>query len=422
VPYAVESTTQVNSWPFPLADPDDPGLPPRPMSGWKRGVSVRRAVARRRHGRRLAVIDTHFPWQLSGFRYHEAEELLRRRPDTLFFSLYRCTDPFPAQVHLLRDFPTIAPVAGVTDVYAVFLNLAAGLLGHSSGAAGVRPDISLRPIFERFKMSVHVTIYPGGGWNPAVDCDLLRQLAGRCSTVFTSVSSLRDLLPNARATEVPVPTDFYGWHERNSEQRPLRLGFVGDDQPRKGLATLLDAYEQLGGGFELVVVGPHERYADRLRTIGAQIHGWLRPDRLRDVLQEVDCVVAPATVGRIEDGYGDVGFADGFPTTAVRVAMLSGCCLIGSNPLADHSLLEPGVHYLEFRERDAGSLAQVLRSLLDQPERRRQVAARGARRIRERCDVRTIVADKLHVMGLIPDGSDAGSAILGHNGITAVTL
>jgi glycosyltransferase involved in cell wall biosynthesis len=249
-------------------------------------------------------------------------------------------------------------------------------------------------------MSVHVTIYPGGGWSPTVDPDLLHEVAARCTTVFTSIPALRALLPDARRTEVPVPTDFYRWHER-STGAPLRIGFVADDQPRKGLATLLDAYEQLGTGFELLVIGPHDRYTERLLAVDAQRHGWLPPDRLRAALQNIDVLVAPATAHRLEDGYGDVGLADGFPTTAARVAMLSGCCLVGSNPLADHSLLQPGIHYLEFPERDAESLARVLISLVEDPNQAREVAARGAQRITEHCDVGVITADKMRAMGLI---------------------
>ncbi|THG58948.1 glycosyl transferase family 1 [Bacillus sp. HUB-I-004] len=35
--------------------------------------------------RRLAVIDTKFPWKLSGFRYWENYQIYKERPDTLFF-------------------------------------------------------------------------------------------------------------------------------------------------------------------------------------------------------------------------------------------------------------------------------------------------------------------------------------------------
>jgi len=117
---------------------------------------------------------------------------------------------------------------------------------------------------------------------------------------------------------------------------------VADDRPRKGLAVLLDAMPLLGRGFQLEVVGPHHWYAERLAAAGARTHEWLSPERLREVVSGCDVIVAPATRDLPEDGYGDTGLIDGFPTTAARVAMLTGCCLIGSNPLSDHSLLRPG--------------------------------------------------------------------------------
>src|SRR5207248_9953556 len=120
----------LSGWQFPLADPGDPGRPPKPPGVLRRPlVRAARTAARRRQAGRLAVLDTHFPWLISGFRYHEAEEILRRRPDTLFFSLFGLTDPFPAPVHPLASFPERAAAAGVTDVYLVFLNFAAGILG-----------------------------------------------------------------------------------------------------------------------------------------------------------------------------------------------------------------------------------------------------------------------------------------------------
>jgi hypothetical protein len=105
---------------------------------------------------------------ISGFRYHEAEEILRRRPDTLFFSLHRLTDAFPAEVHPLAIFPTVAPAAGVTDVHVVFLNFAASILGIEGrpdipSVPGARRDISLRGTLQQWGIRTHTTLYPGVG-------------------------------------------------------------------------------------------------------------------------------------------------------------------------------------------------------------------------------------------------------------------
>ncbi len=60
-------------------------------------------------GRRLAYVDSHFPWERSGFRYADALALHEARPDTLFFSMYEMRDPFPAPVLPLAEFPRLAP-------------------------------------------------------------------------------------------------------------------------------------------------------------------------------------------------------------------------------------------------------------------------------------------------------------------------
>jgi hypothetical protein len=156
-------------FPFPLADPDDPGQPPMPADFRSPAyIRFKRVMGGLRGRRRLAVVDSHFPWVISGFRYHEAEEILRRRPDTLFFSLHRLTDAFPAEVHPLAIFPTVAPAAGVTDVHVVFLNFAASILGIEGrpdipSVPGARRDISLRGTLQQWGIRTHTTLYPGVG-------------------------------------------------------------------------------------------------------------------------------------------------------------------------------------------------------------------------------------------------------------------
>ena len=349
------------------------------------------------------MVDSHFPWLLSGFRYHEAEEFLRRRPDTLFFSLFRLTDPFPTAVHSLASFPTVAPAAGVTDIHLVFLNWAAGVLGVEGepefpSVPGARADVSLSEPLERWGILAHSTLYPGGGLFPDTDASVIAEVAQRSANVFTTVPRVADIVPDAIPTSVPVPARFY-WHEPREEAGDLRLVFVADDRPRKGLKTLLDAIPQLGTGFHLDVVGPHERHETRLKAAGAELHGWLSPARLREVLWTSDVIVAPATRDLAEDGYGDTGLVDGFPTTAARVAMVAGCCLVGSNPTSDYSMLKPGIDYVEVPERDPDALASTILALRADPARRRRVACHGAESIRLHCDVSAVVALKLERMG-----------------------
>jgi glycosyltransferase involved in cell wall biosynthesis len=357
------------------------------------------------HRRRLAVVDTHFPWKISGFRYFEAKAILDLQPDTMFFALYRCTDPFPAEVHPLADFPLVAPAGGVTDIYMVFLHLASGILGIEgtpglSGTVGARGDISLQSVLSRYHIRAHSMIYPGGGWTPQCNPDVIAEVGRRSTTTFSNIPGIDKTIPDVVPVVCPVPADLYALRERSAVRgEELKLVFVGDDQPRKGLATVLDAYELLDAGFRLTVVGPHERHADRVTSRGITTYGWLSPEDLRDVVSEADVVISPATFDLPEDGYGETGLADGFPATAAAVAMLSGCCMVGSNPLRDHVLLKPDKDYIEIPERNPFALADALKRLRGAPDLRRKIAAHGAATLRSRADAHVVARFKLKRMG-----------------------
>ena len=392
---------------IPLADPLDAGLPPQAPSRLNLlATPVSRWASRIRRRRRLAYVDSHFPWARSGFRYEEALEIYRRRPDTLFFAVQPCTDDFPARVHRLADFGSVAPAAGVTDVHVVFLNLALAVVGVPSSqdrppVPGERNDLSLRTPLARWGMRTHVTVYPGGGYLPGTSERVVQELGARVTTIFTSVPEVKTSWPGAVDTRVPVSTTFYRPGRAQDDDR-LRLAFVGDDKPRKGLADLLAALRGVDGDWTLDVVGPHARHAEALAHFGKRVavHGWLDPSSLQPVLQRCNVVIAPATRDLQEDGYGDVGMVDGFPTTASLIAMLSGCCLVGCNPNSLASPLRDG-DWIPVPERDSSALSGALRALAADPGRRRRTAERGRATVVAAYDVTTVVGDKLRRMALV---------------------
>ena len=398
-----ERDAYYDHFPTPLADPDDPGIPPRPVE--TPALVRERLAARRAAGeRRLAVLDTHFPWQLSGFRFHEFSEIQRQRPDTAFFSLYRMTEDFPTPVHLLADFPRLAPRLGVTDVYFVFLNFTIGLLGlgGAPGAetvAGLRHDISLDPVFREHDMRVHTTLYPGGGLLQDTPIEILRRIDERVDTVFTNVAEITDALPRSVFSHAVTATELYSPVER-PERDELRLVFAGDDRPRKGLPTLLEAFNMLDESFHLDLVGPHRRHLPGITNPNYTWHGWTTPEQLRDIYHGADVFVSPVTVDTFSDEKSEPGTVDGFPTSTAVDAMATGICVVTSNPRAEHRVVRPDEHYVEIPERDPAALAATLRRLRDDRAARLDVAARGMRRIRETMAVERGVAQKLSVMGL----------------------
>jgi hypothetical protein len=362
-----------------------------------------RPAARRPRGdRRLAVIDTAFPNELSGFRYHEAAELLERRPDTAFFAVQRTREPWPRPVYPLHQLPRLAGPLGITDAYAVFLNLTASLLGlqdHPGAAtcAGMLPDWGIARALASNKIRLHATIYPGGGLVAGTDPELLRAVGKRAATVFTNTAEVLAAIPGAIRVGGVMATGFYAFRERE-RPRPFRLVFAADARPRKGLDTALAALALLDERFHLHVVGPHAPVPDPRITF----HGVLKPHALRSVYWACDVFVSPVRPEGPDGLPGEVGLVDGFPTTTASEALASGCALVSSNPRGEHWLLEPGEHFIEFPVGDAAALAAAVTRLEADRDLRDALARRGAARIRELMDVQSVVAAKLDAMGLAP--------------------
>jgi glycosyltransferase involved in cell wall biosynthesis len=368
-----------------------------------RRVSPSRLVgaARRRHrGRRLAVVDTHFPWQISGFRYQEGLEIRERRPDTLFFSWHALTDPFPANVYPLAAFPRLAARSGVTDVYLVFLNVAIAFLGlhEHPGAAEVAgiPSFSQGKVVDSLGLRVHVQLYPGGGLLPTTPPAILRAVSDRCATVFSNVGEVEQAVPGTEFVPMLVGAGAYPYRPRGPAER-LRLVFVGDDRPRKGLRTLVDAFNTLPEGFSLDLVGPHDAELARLKNPHFRAHGWLEPAELLELYKRTDVFVSPSTV-ETEDELA-IGMIDGFPTTAAAEAMASGCVLVSSNPRKEFRALRPGHDYVDVPDRDPHALAETLMKLNGDRGHLARMAVRGAARVRE-FSTEVVVTRKLAAMGL----------------------
>jgi glycosyltransferase involved in cell wall biosynthesis len=133
----------------------------------------------------------------------------------------------------------------------------------------------------------------------------------------------------------------------------------------------------------------------------ATFHGWLDPSKLRDLHDRVHVFLSPVSAESSGAPGSGQGMTDGFPTQAAADAMSSGCLLVSANPLGDHRVFQPGVHYIECPP-DATALRDVLCGLVKDPQTMRRIAEAGAARVREKMDVRLGVSVKLTRMGLEP--------------------
>jgi hypothetical protein len=366
---------------------------------------LRHRVGRRGRPRRLAYLDSTFPWTRSGFRYHEAQALLELAPDTMFFSLWEMEDPFPATVHRLTDFPRIAAEAGITDAYAVFQLFLAGLTGlRPSDPAPAHfmegPDLS-RAMW-RAGIRLHGSIYPGGGLTiTEAGLSQTRTLAQRMESTFSYVPEVLANVPEVTSVDQAfTETRFYAKSDdrwRNTSR--IVCIFAADAPPRKGLDVALRAVAGLSPqDFHLHVVGPHEHRRDELPHELATFHGWLSPEQLRDLHARAHVFISPVSSESPGAARAFAGVTDGFPTQAAADAMSSGCLLISANPASDHRVLTPGKHYLDC-DPDVEQLRARLQQIVGAVASMRQIADAGSLQVRDRMDVRRGVAQKLSHMG-----------------------
>jgi len=155
-----------------------------------------------------------------------------------------------------------------------------------------------------------------------------------------------------------------------------RIVFAGRMVPAKGGATLLRALRLLDG--ELVVCGDGvqlprlRRLADRLGVADrVAFRGWLAPDELARELTGAAVVAVPSLWPEPFGLVGIEGFAAGLPA-------------VGSATGGIPEWLEDGVSGLTVPAGDVAALAGALGELLDDPERRRQMARAGQAAVAER--------------------------------------
>ena len=393
---------------LPVADP----TAHRPNLKWsRRGEGRARSILGdlrvRLRGPRLAYIDSHFPWRRSGFRYADALALHEARPDTAFFSMYEMRDPFPAPVLPLADFPRLAGSLGITDVYGVFLDFMAGILGlrqNRGDEPGPIEGLDLSGVLSYEGIRAHAGLYPGGGF-VATDAGFedARRLVTAADVVFSWAPAVLRHVPGVSPIEPAIiDTAFYAATPHDLQARPLELLFVADAKPRKGLAVALGALRGLADEpVHLHVVGPHHKSAWDGPDSHVTFHGWLEREQLRELHRHCHVFLSPVTEERPDDPGGDGGVTDGFPTAAAGEAASSGCLLITANPDADHRALRPGVDHIEIPASDT-AFADAVRAVLADPAPALDVAQSGARRVRERLDVRVGAATRLELMGLAP--------------------
>ena len=173
------------------------------------------------------------------------------------------------------------------------------------------------------------------------------------------------IIPNG----VDVPHALTGRLPRASED-PLRIAFVGQAVERKGLPVLLRAFEALREHLpvRLDVVGSSDDEIGPLMldVRGVVAHGKCSDEAKRAVLEQADVLCAPSLGG---ESFGMV----------LTEAFAAGTPVVASDIAGYRDVVDDGVDGLLVARGDATALAECLRDLVLDPERRAQLAAGAAR-------------------------------------------
>jgi glycosyltransferase involved in cell wall biosynthesis len=348
----------------------------------------------RRGTRRLAVVDTYFPWKQSGFRYWENVEIFRQRPDTLFFTVVPNQDEFPTRVYNFSEFIPMALSHGITDIYCVFLNLALSLIGRihladGQSIPGSNVNLNLGPFIESHKINLHTTLYPGGGLSPSTPIDLL-QIDHYYSTLFTNIHEVLTHFPNSIYVPGMINTNYYSYIPKQ-DVRPIQLIFSAHQGVRKNFPFLAHIFNQLDPSFHLHIIGNWEDHLHLLTNPNYTYHGLLDPDHIRPIYQRSHVFISCSTQ--------DIEAFDGFPTTAAADAMATGCVLVTTNARHDRYVLMSGQDYIEMTE--ITGLLEILQWIKANFHKAMQIGINGYNTIIQRYDSKLIVKMKLNAMGLL---------------------
>ncbi|MCU6797573.1 glycosyltransferase [Paenibacillus sp. WQ 127069] len=340
--------------------------------------------------RRLAIIDTTFPWKQSGFRYWENMEFHNQKPDTLFFATNIYTDEFPAQVYPFESFAALAQKEGITDIYCVFLNLVLSLQGRcylpdGTYMPGSNPGLNIMPLLQGHGINLHTTLYPGGGLGPSTSDEFLRIASHHCSTIFTNIAEVLNVIPNSIYSPVVINTDFYTYTPK-STVKPIQITFSAHRAERKGFPLLAQVFNQLDDHYHLNIIGDWEHDLHLLTNTNYTFWGLLNPETIKMIYEQSHVFIYSGTYDQFA--------LDGFPTTAAVDAMATGCILVSTNPRNDHFVLEKNVDYLEV-EADIKSITDTLFWIKENFQKSLEIGINGATKIKNRFDSKVIVQSKL---------------------------
>jgi phosphatidylinositol alpha-mannosyltransferase len=157
--------------------------------------------------------------------------------------------------------------------------------------------------------------------------------------------------------------------------RKLNILFVGRLDKRKGFPYLLEAFIKIKpdypnlqlsvvGPFEAKACQPYQKLAQAQGVTDIEFMGYVSPEQLPNFYHSADIFCAPSI------GFESFGIV-------LLEAMAAGVPIVASDIAGYRAVISDGQEGLLVPPAQPEALAQALRQLLDQPDRRRQMGQSG---------------------------------------------
>jgi glycosyltransferase involved in cell wall biosynthesis len=190
---------------------------------------------------------------------------------------------------------------------------------------------------------------------------------------FTHQLASRAGVPEDRILELPHPAPWFGTEVIPAERDdPRRVAGAGRLVPDKGFDVLLVAFAEIAEEYPDVILdlagdGPERSNLQRMATsLGladrVRFRGWVGANAMPGFFGGASVAVLPS---RVNEGLGMV----------LVEAGLAGCALIGSDVGGIRDIIRPDVTGILAPPNDPGSLADALRTLLQEPKRASRLGA-----------------------------------------------
>jgi glycosyltransferase involved in cell wall biosynthesis len=208
---------------------------------------------------------------------------------------------------------------------------------------------------------------------------LYRRVDGWIAPTSQILSTLRPLSPRLSAV-IPNWVDTAKYQYRpQSLHSPVAVGVLGQISPHKGHVDAIEALRHLGSGFRLLIAGQGESdYVDTLKkkSVGLPVD-FLGFAGVSDFFDKIDVLAVPSW----EEPFGIV----------LLEAMASGVPVIATNRGGPVEIILSSLHGILIPPHDPHALADAIRSLAGDDERRSMITRNARELVEGNFDIRAVV-------------------------------